>query len=375
MITKFAHRLLVITGLLLTLGSCKKDSVGTPGYKGYTPTVYVLGSQNGVATYWKAGLPMPLSSTTNPNSFFVSGSDLYTIGTIGNFGIDSSSAEYSINGLVTTITDSNYISKATAIFVSGNDVYVAGDKWTPFSYTSPYTTPTAYYPEFGSHAIYWKNGLVATLPSFNSLGGDSGFYCHTYNDYVNSIFVSGNNVYVAGGSQFITAHAEYWENGVLSVLSNGGNPSDNYATTTSIFASGSDIYITGYEADSATGEVYAIYWKDGIYNSFYSDSIIGSSANGICVSGSDVYIVGYGNIKGYSTALIWKNGVLTKLFDSTEASAVATSIAVYGNDVYVGGYSWNLSGEYAATYWKDGVATNLSDGKTVSAVVNAIFVQ
>src|SRR5271155_1820588 len=99
--TKFTNRLLIITILLLALGSCRKASVGTSGSKGYTPSVYVLGSQNGVTTYWKNGLPVPLSSTISPYSFFVSGSNVYTIGTTGLFGVDSSTAEYSINGVVT----------------------------------------------------------------------------------------------------------------------------------------------------------------------------------------------------------------------------------------------------------------------------------
>lgn len=47
-----------------------------------TQNVYVAGSNNGVATVWKNGIPLALSNTlnTSANSVFVSGTDVYVAG-------------------------------------------------------------------------------------------------------------------------------------------------------------------------------------------------------------------------------------------------------------------------------------------------------
>jgi hypothetical protein len=69
-------------------------------------------------------------------------------------------------------------SYSTSIFVSGSDVYVAGNESS----------------EINKKALYWKNGQKVYLT-------DGREYSEAY-----SIFVSGSDVYVAGTNG-------YWKNG------------------------------------------------------------------------------------------------------------------------------------------------------------------
>ncbi len=99
--------------------------------------------------------------------------------------------------------------------------------------------------------------------------------------FVNSMFVSGNDVYLAGSGTVLMPDfrhvAMYWKNGATIILPDAGG--DN---ASSIFVSGNDVYIAGNGGTS--------YWKNG--NSVVLDSTIGSYASSIYVSGNDVYVAG-----------------------------------------------------------------------------------
>lgn len=378
---KIAIYLLMLAGTMITLFSCKKYTAGsgTPGAPPYVPNVYVLGSENGSTLLWKNGQSTTLPAGTLPTALSIAdSSDVYTVENTGDpyQTTTSSSALILKNAMGTKLTDSNYDAIADAVFISGVDVYVAGTKYNFFDPVTKYTTNDAVYPEMGNHAVIWKNGNVMTLPSYHTLGVDTGYGATLYNDYISSLFVTGNDVYVAGGSLYNPAHAEYWKNGVVNVLPNGSSPSSGtIGQTTGIFASGSDVYITGFEFSSGSALSTAGYWKNSVFYSLGADTIQSSVASSVFISGSDVYMAGYGNINGYSVALLWKNGVLlSELKSPTQASSVASSVFVYGKDIYVTGYSWNIYHNNIATLWKNGVASNLSDG-TFDAVADAVVVQ
>ena len=112
--------------------------------------------------------------------------------------------------------------------------------------------------------------------------------------------------------------ATIWKNGV------GMNlpfriPGDYFSGANSIFINGNDIYVAGTENG------IAVYWKNG--------SVVGlpggdaDEANSICVFGNDIYVAGYAHINGADRAVMWKNGMITVLKDASENSS-ATSIFV-----------------------------------------------
>jgi len=366
--------------LLSLLASCKKENHGSaspPPPRPTAPNVYVLGTEGNVALYWKNGVPTKLDSQAvlavgfNSSSLAVSNGHVYISGARPNYNgsIVAGIPVYWLNGVATTLPDSSGNASGNAIFVAGTDVYEAGSTLYPDTSHVPYSTPTADYPRDGQRATIWKNGMPVSLPGYGVVGlVDSAKYAvRSYEDYVNSIYVSGTDVYVSGGSFWQPAHAGYWKNGVRvdltgSLSYTASNGSSGFPNTTSLFVAGSDVYVTGYEATSLTAPV-AIYWKNGASHFLSTDSINGSQATSVFVSGGDVYIAGWQNINGYSRATVWKNGIATTLTSGSTSSS-ANAVRVSGSDVYVAGSQWVAPGHYVAVYWKNGIPVTLTDGST-----------
>ncbi len=142
-----------------------------------------------VAKYWKNGTPVTLTNNGFANAISVVGNDVYVAGweNTGNGSI----AKYWVNGTPFNLTNGGNYAEATAIVVSGTDVYVAGRE--------------------ANNAKYWKNGIPINLTGAGS---------------ANAITISGNDVYVAGieyntGSN--TQKARYWVNGISIYLTNGSS--------------------------------------------------------------------------------------------------------------------------------------------------------
>jgi len=181
-------------------------------------------------------------------------------------------------------------------------------------------------------AAVWKNGVV------QNLGGDEA----------SSIFVSRGNIYVAGTDGYYpqVRIAKLWVNGLEQKLTGG----IYYSEANSVFVSGNDIYVAG----SVDG--YAVLWKNGI-----AQILGGGEANSVFVSGSDVYIVGGSGLG----LLLWKNGIKQNL-----GQGWAKSVYVSGNDVYIAGYYWSESqNSDIATLWKNGIPQYLGLG-----LANSVFV-
>jgi hypothetical protein len=343
---KYYYFLLFVS--ILGSFSCKKSQNAIPNPK---VDIYISGTMNGRAVYWKNDTLVYLTDGTLPaaaNSIIVSGNDVYVAGREGG------QAAYWKNGTknqVVTDGGSNQgrSTGATSIAILGNDVYLGGYQ----------ANPTI----GNSGRVYigriWKNGI-----RFDSL---------TYSPavFVNSLFVSGNDLYVAGSGLGV---AKYWKNGIEQDLVDG-------TSSASIVASGDGVFVAGQQFNNQLPDVngrppvIAKYWKNGNPVNL-TDGSTGAGTTSIAVSGSDVYVAGVqfdgviidGTANG--TAKYWKNGNPVHLTDGS-TDVVANSIAVSGIDVYVAGTENGASS--IAKYWINGKLKNLNDG-TTNAVATAIFI-
>lgn len=215
--------------------------------------IYMVGWGPGgmPATYWKNENRIALTPAYSPTtqivratatSIAVSGNDVYVAGYQSEQlspmgGFSSVIATYWKNGNLVKLTDGSKDANATAIAVSGGDVYVAG-----LEVNGPVNT-----------AMYWKNGNRVNLTDGST------------NVEVNSIALSGTDVYVGGtqwegnltrdasGVEYHTPIAKYWKNGKPVKLTDGSK----WAEAKSIAISGNDVYVAGFENGIAK------YWKNG----------------------------------------------------------------------------------------------------------------
>ena len=195
---------------------------------------------------------------------------------------------------------------------------------------------------------------------------------------IHSLYVLGSDVYAAGiiynsTEEFFKTVAAVWKNDEITTLTDGSN----HARANSIFVSGNDVYVAGVvRSEEKVWE--AKLWKNGVAQTLLQDTLE-TNANSVFVSGGDVYVAGSDRVPdryGYSrsVAKLWKNGVVQNLTDGTY-EAIAFSVFVSGDDVYVAGYGYRERnyGNPIAKLWQNGVEQNLSDG-THEAVARNVFV-
>jgi hypothetical protein len=327
--------LLVSASIGLSCGGSSNSKVRQP------PDIYIAGfevndSNLEIAKYWKNGTPVILGAGTygsDAESIFVSGSDIYVAGREGSQNGDV--AKYWKNGVGVALTSGaqGSVAFATSVFIDGKDVYVAGfDQGV---------------------AMYWKNGVPVAL-------SDGTSHAEAW-----SIVVSGTDVYAAGWeykttligpSQTYTAPvAEYWKNGVPTELS---DPLA-FGTAHSIFLSGNDIYVAGNtcQQNEPPGCDLVTYWKNGAPVVLPGQRP--SAAASIFVSGAHVYVAGNELIGGGAAiADLWKDGTITQL---SSGSSAANQIVVSGSDIYIAGANVS-NGSPMAGYWKTGIFVPFTDG-------------
>ena len=185
---------------------------------------------------------------------------------------------------------------ASSVYVSGGDVYVAGFELP----LEPVSCGTCVQIRSGmAIAVLWKNGQLQYLTD------------GIHNAWANSVFVAGNDVYVAG---FEGNNARLWKNGEVQNLESGTSDAP-FNTANSVFVSGKDVYAAGNKV-----------WKNGkvLYeggSNYYFESIF--------VSGRDVYVVGRETDFGGGTdiAKLWRNGVIQDISYGSTMS--------YANSVFV----------------------------------------
>lgn len=311
--------------------------------------VYVAGSENEVVTLWKNGEARRLGNQSQRGrqrdkgraySVYVSGDDIYVAGcayisgksyvTLWKNGKPQLAEDQSYasqqrvgvatlwkNGVAQRLSNTSG-TQANCVYVSGNDVYVAGYERSR---------------QGANIAILWKNGMPQRLSNENS------------HAQANAVYVSGENVYVAGFERNLQGVnvATLWKNGDPQRLSGA---SDNAAPSNAKFA------------DSLRRTVAAFLKKDAARLSDGSGNGSGNGqANCVYVSGDDIYVAGWEYISGQSYATLWKNGKAQRLSDGNN-STQADCVYVSGENVYVAGHG----GDFAALLWKNGVVQRLSDG-------------
>jgi hypothetical protein len=319
----------LILMVVITITACKKDNNNSVAN---TTDIYMSGAvtptiddERSGALYWKNGVPVNLPNPNPHNvgasvvtsagalAIAINGSDVYVAG-YGQEILHPNSLLYVAqdeamfwkNGVVTKLSSS--FSRANAIALNGNDIYLAGS--------------------VNQHAVYWKNGVAVNLPdsSYSSASG---------------IAVIDSDVYVTGT---ITNKAIYWKNGTVHFL-NGNYPSG-------ITISGKDVYIVGSIRSSNQNNV-ATYWKNGVPVTF-GDQSVTSGASAITVVGTDIYVVGASssNTNSNVAPVYWKNGTVYSL----PGSFGAGSIGVNGKDIYVGG----TSDMFTTRFWKNAIPVDLN---------------
>lgn len=232
-----------------------KDGVkiSLPSYSAYVSAnsifvsannIYIAGTDTSKAVYWNNGQETVLDnasdSGSSANSVFVSGSDVYIAGTRGY------NAVYWKNGTMVYLTGISVPTqrvKVNSIAVSNGNVQVVGTinySASPFPYLK-----------------YWNSGADVGLNSGTDLSAPYNIY-----GVANSAFAVADTVYIAGMVMTTNAminNAVYWKNGTETVLA--GSATNSVAC--SIFVSGNDVYVAGYEYNDA-GNKYAVFWKNGV---------------------------------------------------------------------------------------------------------------
>jgi uncharacterized protein YjdB len=254
--------------------------------------------------------------------------DVYVAGYVGGTFYPDFRATLWKNGVAQTL--SNASSEASAVFVSGNDVYVAGH--------------VGFFSD--SRATLWKNGVAQTLSSTDSVAS--------------AVFVSGNDVYVAGHAHSGTARATLWKNGVVQVLSSV------LSTASAVFVSSGDVYVAGHTGALLSINDRPTLWKNGWAEELpWLEGGYAGEALSVYASGADVYVVGKADIGGYQKAVLWKNGEIQSLstIGATHWSDdCARSVYVSGGDAYVAGTG--KDGGDRATLWKNGAAQSIGNSGT-----------
>lgn len=190
--------------------------------------VYISGSYNNRAVYWKNGIINILNGGTEATGIYVTTSnDVYVSGIniiYKSWKDITSYAQYWKNGQMHSLGTG----VAYDIAIKDTDVYVLGYQ--------------------NGKAVLWKNGLKKVLSE-------------TSNFIANHIELAGNDIIISGKVILNNKeYAAYWKNDVLNQLNSDGYSSQ----TTSIFIDpdNNDLYISGNIGDGSFQN--AVYWKNGI---------------------------------------------------------------------------------------------------------------
>jgi len=173
---------------------------------------YVCGDErvdgNEEVIYWKNGerhilesFPYDINTNYTASSIYVKDGIVYVAGGIGNFVAHTWTSDTNGDNLTSTTLAENQelYSRASSIFLNGNNVYIAG--------------------RYDKKAVIWKNGVLMEIPSSQvEISGAS------------SVFIYDGDIYAAGGEG---ENAVLWVNNSQIFLPTTGDSS--YARSVFVF--------------------------------------------------------------------------------------------------------------------------------------------
>lgn len=247
--------------------------------------VYAVGREyqgsKSVAKLWKNGTatnPINSSNNTEVLTCAVSASgDVYILvrewsNIVNEYKVLKNNIPVALNR-----TNTNTVIFPYDVFVSGNDVYVSG---------SEYSSATNLVK-----AVFWKNGIISSL---------SDVAANAQNE-ARKIFVSDNNVYALGTEARADGNdiAVLWKNGLPTSITDGTKT----GVVNALFVSGNDVYIAGGEYDQTTFNSVTILWKNG--TPIFTRNGDDFNFTSVAVLNNNWYLIGDG-----LEVSLWKNGVL-----------------------------------------------------------------
>ncbi|CAD0007458.1 Kelch repeat-containing protein [Flavobacterium chungangense] len=340
---KIISKKILLSLIMATILSCgKDDDVTNPAE---ATNVYVVGyeqnSNINQAKFWKNGTIASLPTTGKASvasAVFVSGKDVFIAGQEAMSSATDANRQIKLwkNGLLAkTITDGSQDAVANDLYVVGNDVYITG---VEFNGTN-------------NVAKFWKNGTPTNLTDGTKEG------------VANAISVSEGNVYVAG-SEFdgMNNVLKVWKNGVAQNLNSGAKSAEANA----LFVSDNDVYVAGEEQGTAK------FWKNGVATVITTKN---ARATGIYVLENIVYVTfeEYNAETKKWQGKLWKNGQITNISNGTQNCSL-TGISVDANDIYVIG-SESKGIVDVAKIWKNGTATSLTNGTQKATALDIAVVK
>lgn len=211
--------------------------------------MYVVGTIDDRATYWKNGVSHTINTTLDSRAYdiLIDGADVYVA------GFERAESGYTIatiwkNDESTDLSDGSSYAEVSGIAMSNGDLYASGT--------------------VNQTLKMWKNGVVTPLGT----AGNSG-------TGMKSIAIHNNDVYIVGDDNDV---ATLWKNGVSTPLPVPESASTSYAYAISF--DGNDMFILGEGNVSSKWPV--LVWKNNELFTPY-DGTIESSAYSMSVARSN----------------------------------------------------------------------------------------
>ncbi|SDE93796.1 hypothetical protein [Chitinophaga filiformis] len=324
----------------LTLKSNKQASAGTLT----SPTVYVAGTQDNQAVYWKDDgtgiVTTVLPGGTQATGIQVVGGDVYVSGISYDLSTGDAVGMYWHNGNAFTLPRSNLTGD---VWTSGITVSATGDVYI-----------TGYIGRYVETAVYWLNGVLNILPGGELTG--------------QAVVASNGDVYVPNPD-----YRSYWKNGNLNTLNT--LPGYAYYNALGLAVDGTDVYVVGSTLLGAdTGKV-AMYWKNNAPIALTPNTAY-YEARDVAVYNGIAYVSGSGGRNSKEERVgIWINGIPGFTRWGTKPFSGSARIDINAGDIYVCGGEWEDASHSKAKYWMNGNVTNLTDGSVQAYAMDIDVVQ
>lgn len=326
--------------------SCKKDKDENEGEEEHRIfelfDVYFIGfefdNENPMSYYYKNETAYPLRGESDtrviPSDIVVTSGDVYIVGSENeddSFLYNPIRALLWKNGELQKLTTPETTQEeATAVFVDGNDVYVAG----------------SYVPVGGQKrvGVVWKNGDPVIVTD--------GKESTTFAD----LFVSGNDVYTVGHENRQGGIvSKYWKNEKAVTLST----EDVTTYAKSIAIDGADVYVLGYVDNLSTEGRSLKLWKNGKADKLISGRSVIRGGK-VAVENGSVYACGYEQVGSKYEPRLFKDGVMEPLEDKNSGHTYAVDLKVHqGNTLLLGRVDSESAVE--SILWFNGVPANIGN--------------